>query len=61
MRVTKKVEQIIYNQKFAGATAGLMNPNIIARDLGLSDKTDHTSSDGSMSPKKNFNDFYEDQ
>lgn len=51
--IIKIVDETIYQQKFAGATAGLMNPNIIARDLGLSDKQDidHSSSDGSMSPK----------
>ena len=30
--------QIIYTQKFEGSAAGLLNPNIIARDLGLNDK-----------------------
>jgi len=57
-QIVKDIKQIIYEQKFAGATAGLMNPNIIARDLGLADKKDLTSSDGSMSPKS-FNDFYQ--
>lgn len=38
-QIIKAIKQIIYEQKFAGATAGLMNPNIIARDLGLKDKT----------------------
>lgn len=38
MAVAKKVDRIIYNNKFTGAAAGLLNPNIIARDLGLSDK-----------------------
>ena len=37
-RITKEVEEIIYNQKFTGAAADLLNPNIIARDLGLADK-----------------------
>ena len=37
-RVCKQAEQIIYNQKFAGASADLLNANIIARDLGLADK-----------------------
>jgi hypothetical protein len=36
--VTKKICQIIYNQKFNGAAADMLNPNIIARDLGLQDK-----------------------
>ena len=45
--VTKKVDAIIRDQKFSGAAAGLLNPNIIARDLGLSDKqeTKHDVSD----------------
>jgi len=38
-RVTKNAENIIYNQKFVGASADMLNANIIARDLGLSDKT----------------------
>jgi hypothetical protein len=38
--VTTRVRQIIYNQKFEGAASGFLNPNIIARDLGLTDKTD---------------------
>lgn len=50
--VVSRVEKIIYEQKFTGAAADLLNSNIIARDLGLSDKRDHTSSDGSMSPAK---------
>ena len=37
-RVINKIKQVIYVQKFEGAAAGLLNPNIIARDLGLVDK-----------------------
>lgn len=33
-------EEIIAEQKFAGAAAGLFNAAIIARDLGLADKRD---------------------
>lgn len=40
--VTTRAERVIYSQKFAGAAADLLNPNIIARDLGLSDKTEST-------------------
>lgn len=40
-RVTKEVEQAIRNQKFTGASADLLNANIIARDLALVDKTEH--------------------
>lgn len=39
--ITTRVRSIIYNQKFEGAAAGFLNPNIIARDLGLSDKQEH--------------------
>lgn len=36
--VVKRIKAIIRTQKFEGASAGLLNPNIIARDLGLTDK-----------------------
>lgn len=39
-RVITHVREIIRNQKFVGAAAGFLNPNIIARDLGLTDKQD---------------------
>lgn len=38
LHITKQVEEIIYTQKFSGATSGFFNANIIARDLGLADK-----------------------
>lgn len=34
------IDRVIRSQKFAGAAAGLLNPVIIARDLGLVEKTD---------------------
>jgi hypothetical protein len=37
-QVITKIEKVIYNQKFTGAAAGFLNPNIIARDLGLAEK-----------------------
>lgn len=40
--ITTRVEEIIRNQKFTGAAAELLNPNIIARDLGLKDKREHS-------------------
>lgn len=51
--IIKRAEAVIFEQKFTGAAADLLNPNIIARDLGLSEKLDnrHTSPDGSMTPK----------
>ena len=36
--VVSKAEKIIYEQKFTGAAADLLNPNIIARDLGNVEK-----------------------
>ena len=50
--VCEAVEKAMYQQKFTGASADLLNASIIARDLGLADKQDLTSSDGSMSPPK---------
>lgn len=38
--VITRIEKIIYTQKFTGAAAGFLNPNIIARDLGLAEKKD---------------------
>lgn len=46
--ICANVDKIIYHQKFAGATAGLMNAAIIARDLGLKDKQEVEQS-GSVS------------
>lgn len=44
--VTSRVDDIIRTQKFSGAAAGLLNANIIARDLGLADKSELTGKDG---------------
>ena len=41
--VIRQIENIIYEQKFQGAVVGAYNANIIARDLGISEKTDITS------------------
>ena len=50
LAVTTRVERVIYQQKFTGAAADLLNPNIIARDLGLADKKEHTGKDGAALP-----------
>lgn len=52
--VITRIEQIIYTNKYEGAVVGAFNANIIARDLGLKDeqKHDHSSKDGTMSPKE---------
>ena len=44
--VIMRAEEIIRRQKFEGASAELLNPNIIARDLGLADKQQHSGADG---------------
>lgn len=44
--VTKRVDEIIRTQKFQGAAADLLNPNIIARDLGLAEKSELTGANG---------------
>ncbi len=42
--VISTIKEIIETQKFEGASAGLLNPNIIARDLGLADKKELSGS-----------------
>jgi hypothetical protein len=37
--VIDQIETVIYNQKFQGASAGLLNANIISRDLGLAERS----------------------
>lgn len=54
--VITRVEAVIYHQKFSGAAADLLNPNIIARDLGLADKTEHTGKDGGPIETKDVSD-----
>lgn len=48
--VVKEIKQIVYTQKFEGAAVGAFNSNIIARDLGLTDKKDidHTTNGTSL-------------
>lgn len=41
-KIVRDVDEIIRDQKFTGAAADLLNPNIIARDLGLAEKNDGT-------------------
>ena len=44
--IATRVDEIIRTQKFQGAAADLLNANIIARDLGLADKSELTGPDG---------------
>lgn len=41
--IITRIEKVIFTQKFEGAAAGLLNSNIIARDLGLTDKQETTT------------------
>lgn len=54
--VCEWVESVIYHQKFTGAAAGLLNPSIIARDLGLADKSEFTGKDGGPIETKEVSD-----
>jgi hypothetical protein len=44
--VTSRVDDVIRTQKFQGASAELLNANIIARDLGLADRTEQSGLNG---------------
>lgn len=44
--VIARVETVIRSQKFEGAAADLLNANIIARDLGLTDRAELTGPNG---------------
>jgi hypothetical protein len=59
--VITRVENIMFTQKFEGASVGAFNANIIARDLGLADKkqTDHTTGGEKFDLKKSITDFLE--
>ena len=42
--IVTRIRETIYRQKFEGASAGFLKENIIARDLGLTDKKQHDHS-----------------
>ena len=44
--VVELIEQAIYDQKFTGAAAGMLNPGLITRDLGIAEKKEITGADG---------------
>jgi hypothetical protein len=50
-QVSAWAESVIYRQKFEGASADLLNANIIARDLGLADKKELSNPDGTLAPR----------
>lgn len=47
-----RIVDVIYDQKFGGAASGMLNPNIIARDLRLKDTTAHELSGPNGTPLK---------
>lgn len=60
VQVIKWAEAVIWQQKFEGAAADLLNQNIIARDLGLAEKKELTGADGGPMEVKGLADFYAD-
>ena len=50
LQVLTRIENIIYTQKFEGASVGAFNASIIARDLGLKEQTDITSNGKDLQP-----------
>jgi hypothetical protein len=57
--VITRIENVIKSQKFEGAAADLLNANIIARDLGLTDKSDITTKGDKINPVNLSNLTYE--
>ena len=53
--VTSAIENVMYEQKFSGAAAGMLNANIIARDLGLADRKEEKVE---LKEVKSFSDMY---
>ena len=43
--IVERIKRVIYEQKFAGATVGIFNANIIARELGLMEKPEPPKDD----------------
>lgn len=48
--IVREIEAAIYEQKFSGAAAEMLNPNIIARELGLADRSELTGKGGGPIP-----------
>lgn len=48
--ILTRIEETIYSQKFDGAAVGIFQQNIIARDLGLSDKKELEHSGDAKKP-----------
>lgn len=52
--VMMQIESIIYDDQYQGAAVNLFNASVVSRKLGLAEKTDVVSSDGTMSPNKEY-------
>ncbi|SEN67267.1 terminase small subunit [Bradyrhizobium sp. OK095] len=52
--VCSRVDEVIRTQKFEGASADLFNANIIARDLGLADRSEQTGANGGPIKSENI-------
>lgn len=60
-RLCKLVDCAIKSEMIELAAAEAINPGFVARLVGLAEKTDHVSSDGSMTPKgRTLDDFYKE-
>lgn len=61
--VVMKADQVIREQKFSGAAADLLNPNIIARDLGLVDRaaSEITGANGGAILTRDVSELSDDQ
>lgn len=46
------VSAVMYDYKLSGAAAGVLDSHLIGRHLGIADKHDYSSTDGTMSPPK---------
>ncbi len=55
--VIRKIDDIIYTQKFTGAAADMLNANIIARDLGLADKREVKNDASDMETLEKLTEF----
>ena len=52
LSIIRKIRDIIYTQKLEGAIIGLYNANIVARELGLQEKTDSVVRVMTVEPKE---------
>lgn len=58
LAIVDRVEAVIWTQKFEGAAADLLNPNVIVRELGLADRSEQavTTRDGDRGDLKAMDD-----